>query len=53
MKYKTQRKKKNFKSENRQTAGTKSLSRTTRQQMMDHIVTSPYGKEKKLHKSKR
>ena len=27
------------------TAGTESLSGTIRQQMMDHIATSPYGKE--------
>ena len=51
MKYKTQRKK--MKSEKQTNSWTESLSRTTRQQMMDHIVTSPYGKEKKLHKSKR
>ena len=35
-----------MKSEKQTNSWTESLSRTTRQQMMDHIVTSPYGKEK-------
>ena len=49
MKYKTQRKK--MKSEKQTNSWTESLSRTTRQQMMDHIVKSPYGKEKKNYTS--